>query len=307
MRIFARRLRLVAAAAASILLLTGCVKLDMNLTVSAKDTVSGTYIIAVDKALLQLANQDPDALYQQLTATIGQAPLPKGASIEAKKYDDGKFAGATITIDGVPISQMNKIGGTGTDTGDSSASNFSLTHDGDVFHFSATIDTSSSSQGDTDISIPASAASEAEIRVMMTFPGDVTETNGDKHGTSVTWAPAFGEKAVLTATAKDSGGSSSSGGSSGSSTINTWLIAIAIVAGLAVVIAVLVMLLVRNRRPTPPPASTPTVQAQGPPPPLSSLAPPVPAAPAPALPPPLPQGPPTRPLPPPPAPGNPDA
>ena len=54
--------------------------------------------------------------------------------------------------------------------------------------------------------MPDTLTANAEIRIKMTFPGEVTETNGTKDGSSVTWEPKLGQTADLTATAKDSGG-----------------------------------------------------------------------------------------------------
>jgi hypothetical protein len=45
----------------------------------------------------------------------------------------------------------------------------------------------------------------AQLRIAITFPGEVLETNGQVDGTTVTWEPVFGERNVLTAVASASG------------------------------------------------------------------------------------------------------
>ena len=45
----------------------------------------------------------------------------------------------------------------------------------------------------------------AELRIAITFPGEVLETNGQVEGTTVTWEPVFGERNVLSAVASASG------------------------------------------------------------------------------------------------------
>lgn len=276
--LLARRVRLVLLAGATLLLLTGCVKLDVDLTVGSDDKVSGSYIIGIDKSLLQFTGQDGDALYEQITSDFDPTDAPAGATVSTEKYEDDTFVGARIKIENVPISEMNDVGAGTTDAG---SNDFTVTHEGDVYKFHATIDTSSDQE--SSVSVPDSVTSSAEIRIKMTFPGEVTETNGNKDGNSVTWQPQLGEPADLTATAKDSGG----GGGGGESS-NTWLIVLAVVLGLAVVIALLVFLLTRGRKGTPPPRVEEPVPV-GPPPGLGTLAPP--DAPVPPAPPPAPGSP----------------
>ncbi len=273
-QLLARRARPLLLAAATVLLLTGCVKLDVDLTVSDNDTVSGTYIIALDRSVLQLTGQDADQLYDQIAADFDPSGLPEGASAEIAKYDQDNFVGATLTVKNVPIADINDLGGTADPT---STNTFSLSHDGDEYHFRAVIDTSSSAVGESPISVPAQVTDSAEIRVKMTFPGEVTETNGSKDGTSVTWQPKLGETAELTATAKDSGGGSSGGGGS-----NALLVIAAVIAALVLIGVIVVVVLTHRQRPAsvPPPPEPPS----GPPPGLGSLAPPPSAAPSPFAP-----------------------
>src|SRR6476620_378245 len=135
-QLLARRARPLLLAAATMLLLTGCVKLDVDLTVGDNDTVSGTYIIAIDRSVLQLTGQDADQFYDQIASDFDTSGLPEGASAEIAKYDQDNFVGATLTVKNVPIDEINDIGGTPTQ---GTANSFSLTHDGDVYHFRAVI------------------------------------------------------------------------------------------------------------------------------------------------------------------------
>ena len=287
-QLFVGRLRVALLAAATLLVLTGCVKLDVDLTVSDNDRVSGTYIIAIQKSLLQLTGQDADGFYEQIASDFDSSDVPEGATVTTEKYDEGDFIGAQIKVDNVPIDQINDVGG--GSTGTTGSNDLSLTHEGELYQFRATLDTSST--GDqSPISVPGQVTESAEIRVKVTFPGEVTETNGSKDGTSVTWSPTLGESAVLTATAKDSGGGGSGDGGS-----NTVLVILAIVAGLAVVVAIVVLLLARGRKEKPPPPQGPAVPAT-PPPSLSSLAPPTTPVPSPPAAPPVAPAPPAAPAP----------
>jgi hypothetical protein len=173
-------------AAATALLLTGCVKVDIHLKVATDDTVSGTYVVGVRKSLLAVTNDNADSLYQRLTASARPG-------VRTTRYDDGTYVGATFAVSAVPIGQVGTLG---TPDG-SSGTNFSLTHTNGQFQFSATLDTSTAAGPN------GAAPAGSEIRLTVTFPGRVVATNGHKHGSSVTWTPPLGRRVTVTATADD--------------------------------------------------------------------------------------------------------
>ena len=156
-----------------------CVKLDVDLTVGTNDKVSGTYIIAIDRSLLQLTGQDPDALYQQLSGDVRQPPLPEGASATAEKYDHGNFVGAKITVDDLPIASLNNLGGTAPAR--AARRQFSAHPRRRPVplprHHRHVVVSSGRSPSSA---CPTPLTASAEIRIKMTFPGEVTETNGDQ-------------------------------------------------------------------------------------------------------------------------------
>jgi hypothetical protein len=272
----ARRGGPVALALALVFVLAGCVKLDVDLTVSPDDTASGTMIVAVAKDVVDLAGQDADALYDAIASGFA------GAAVKTEKYDDGTFTGAKVTLTDVPIADLPNPGGAANAGG-----TFTLTHDGDLYHFTAVLDLGAGPA--TGISIPEAVTAAAELRVQITFPGEVTETNGTKDGDTARWTPALRESTQMTATARATG-SSGSGGDDGT---NGLLIFAAVIGGLAAVGAVSALLLARRRvlgRTIP---LTPLPSDTEAPPPLSSLRPPGPRPPARPLPAPLP--PPKRP------------
>ena len=108
------------------------------------------------------------------------------------------------------------------------------------------------------------AIDTAQLRIAITFPGEVLETNGQVDGTTVTWEPVFGERNVLTAVASASGDGASdtaggtdaagaSGEDSGSSTSVYLLIGLVIVG-----VGVGLVLMMRRKR-----ATTPTAAVSG--------------------------------------------
>jgi hypothetical protein len=92
---------------------------------------------------------------------------------------------------------------------------------GDVFVVSGVLDMSGALSGATG-GIGATGQElldSAEIRITMTFPGDVQEATGTIDGNSVTWAPEFGERLEISATASaiDDGDAGEAGGGGGGS------------------------------------------------------------------------------------------
>ena len=182
------RIGRVVAVGAVALLLTGCIKLDMDLDVSADDTVSGTVVFAFSKQLLELTGQSADELFKG-----GATSLPSDVpGTTTAPYEDDQFVGQKITFDHVELSRFNTEG-----------SDLTIEHVGDEFHVAGSMDLSGSSTGSTagvgDIS---QFGSSAQISITLTFPGKViSSTTGEVDGNSVTWTPKLGEKTDLTTVA----------------------------------------------------------------------------------------------------------
>lgn len=208
---------------ALVVLMTGCIKLDMNLTVTTDDTVSGTVVFGFSKQLLQLTGQSADQLFKDSGSGI-PSDIP-GAT--AAPYEDDQFVGRKITFDQVPLSRFN--------TPDS---DIKIEHVGDEFHVSGTMDTSTGSSGTSGGSlsdVPQQFLSTAQISISMTFPGPVSSASGEIDGNTVTWTPKLGETTDITATA----GAVASGGGF------PW---VWVLVGALVLIAVVVLVVVVSRR-----------------------------------------------------------
>jgi hypothetical protein len=216
MRSLAVRLLAVAAIA---LLLPGCLKLNMDLSVSSDNTVSGKVIFAVDKQLLQATGQSVDEV-------IGENPIasPGEKGVTTTPYEDDTFVGQTVTFDAVPIPQFGGV---------ESSDTLQIVREGDQFKVTGVMDLSTgTSTGDPQLDqMLQEALKTADIRITMTFPGEVVSSNGSIDGNSVTWEPKIGERTEIQAVAKATGGSSF-----------PWLlIVIAAVVVLVVVVVVFVL------------------------------------------------------------------
>jgi hypothetical protein len=289
-----RKAARVGAFAALALVLTGCIKLNMDLVIGSDDTVSGVVQFGVQKELLELTGQSVDDL-------LGDVPLPSDApGVTTEPFEDDEFAGQQFNFESVPIEQFDPsqvTGATGV-TGVPATDQLSITRQGDTFVVVGVLDMSGGITGATNPfgGTGAELLESADIRIAITFPGDVIEANGQVDGNTVTYVPRFGERLEINATgsAIDDGDAEAAAGGDGGSNLPLILIIIGVVA----LIAVVVFLIVRSRRgggdgtsgfgeappaatpetATPPPGAPTDTPPPAPAPPMPPAAPPPPPA-----------------------------
>jgi hypothetical protein len=191
--ILVRILKVAVAALSVVLLTTGCVKLNVDLTVDSNDTVSGTMVFALAKGLAELGEEtDPSA-----TGPDTQGLLKESENVVVEKFDDGEYVGSTYKFENLPLEQFTpKI---------DDVNAFGLTRDGDNIVVSGILDTSSA--GDDLENNPfgeaflAGIIDSSDIRVSITLPGEIKETNGTVEGQTITWTGSFGKRLEIDAIA----------------------------------------------------------------------------------------------------------
>jgi hypothetical protein len=218
-------LRAIALGAIA-LLLAGCVKIDMDLEVSADNTVSGSAILAVDQNLVELSGQTPEQLFQE----VDISDLPEGATVEP--YEDEGFVGRQVNLDDVPLSEF-----TGGGTLGGSGEQLSITRVGDEFHVAGRLDMSGAefSAGQ----VPKQFLDSMQFTISITFPGPVQSSTGSVDGNTVTWEPRIGQNTEIRAVAS----AIPSGGS-------RWLLIVLVAAG-AAILGALLFLFVGRKQPAP--------------------------------------------------------
>jgi LppM domain len=285
----------VGAFLALAVLLTGCIKLNVDLGINADDTVNGAVVLGVQKELLELTGQSAEDL-------LGDADLiPTGATgVVVEPFEDDEFVGQQIIFEDLPISEFNSgaLGASGA-TGISGVTgaggdNLNITREGDTFVVTGALDLSSGLSGATGPFAGTGGAQlfeNADIQISITFPGEVVRANGEVDGNTVTYVPEFGERLEINATgsAIDNGQAADVVGDS-----DSFLPLLLIVAGVAVVLLVIIFLVVRSRSNKDGGAGTSTGLGE-PAPVATPVAPPQPGAPPAA--PPAPQMPPAPPPP----------
>ena len=212
-----RRLVVAARTAAALVLalaLSGCIKMDVDLTLDG-DQADGSVIIGVNRALLDMSGESVEDLLADLDA---DEEIPEGATV--RPYEDDLYVGQEYVLSGVDIAEF-----------DNEVVSISYDADAGTYDVSGEMDM-------TDIGPEAAGLGDFDISVSITFPGEVTDHNGTLDGRTVTWAPVLGEINEMRATARDGGGSD----------LPAWLL-IAIAVAVVAVLAGLAYFLTRRNRP----------------------------------------------------------
>jgi hypothetical protein len=214
-----RLARAAACALITAVALSGCIRYNVDMTLSQDNTASGTIVMAVQKGVGQQLGVASDQ--EALTQLFGESPF--GPNFTPKDYADGNWVGKSYTFSGVDITNLADL-----------APLFAVTRNGDVFSVDGA---GAPLTEDQKKQLP----SGAESSVVITFPGPVIESNGTVAGRTVTWNP-FTMTGPIHATAR-------ANGADPGSSFPTWTL---IAGGAALVIllgaAVVVVVLMRRRR-----------------------------------------------------------
>lgn len=214
----------VGVVCALLLVLSGCVKVDLDLEVHSDNTVSGTMILGLSQQLPN-AEQAVEQLKSQ---------LPPGATSEP--WSDSEYVGVRISYDRVPIDEFStpSVEGAG-DTG------LGLRREGDFFILGSPEDTAPDG--------PDLSGIDAVYRVRLTFPGPVVEGNGTIDGRSIEWT--------------DMGVSPYAKARASSAVLVPVLIAVGVVLVLAAAALLVFLMMRRQRAAQPAAAGTTTTAAHG--------------------------------------------
>lgn len=175
----------------------------MALTLNEDDTFDGSVVMAFSDELATSMGSDPQELWDQMGSEM-ESELPEGATQEP--YAQDGYTGTKITYADQPISQLSSAG----------ADSISVTREGDEYVVSGSMDMTGEEfnpdTGDaTSDELTQQMMDSLDIKVSITFPGEVAESNGEVDGNTVTWTPVVGEVNEMTAR-----GSAVAGGAAGS-------------------------------------------------------------------------------------------
>jgi hypothetical protein len=226
--------RVLGAALLVVFGLSGCLKVDMDMTVTQDDKVDGSLILGFNKSLMKGLGATDQQLRQQLDS---QSPISGlGGKAKASRYEDATFIGQKYTFSGVPLAKLNQS---------SNGDQLSIKHQGSRYVVDGTLDLSAgqlngSGLGSAQIK---QFLKSADIKVKLTFPGKVRSASGSIDGNSVTWTPKFGDKVSLRAVADDT----ASSGGAGSRAL--WIILLVVLVLLLALAAGYVLMMRRRSAP----------------------------------------------------------
>lgn len=231
-------------------LLTGCVKMDIALTVNKDKTMSGAVVLALADSI---AGLDSSGGSSGTSGTGGLDDLvdKKAKGVTVSKYHQGGFTGEKVTFDHSPLKAFSSAS--------QKDGSFAIDIKGNKAFISGAMDlsstgTQSSDSTSTDDALTKAMFASAQFRISVTFPGKITKSTGEisKDRRTVTWNPAFGEKTDLATTVD----------------LDSPMSFIPWAIGGALFIALVIGLIILNRRKKPTEVSTgematPPIESQG--------------------------------------------
>lgn len=241
----------------TVLALSGCLRYNIDATFSSDNTASGSVVTAVQEGIGEQMGVDSDQA--ALDELFADSPFAdQGEKFSVEDYAEDDYIGKRYSFNDLDLDQFNAVFG----------EQFTVTRVDDEFILSS--DTAPANADELE-QMPTGA----ESILTLTFPGEVTDSNGTVEGNTVTW-DLFSQTEPLTATANATGGSSFP--------VTLLLIGVGVLVVL-IAVALGLVWLVRNQRsaaptdvPPPPPPPAPSTE-QGATAPLAPPTPTVPPAP----------------------------
>lgn len=181
-----RWVRGFAVVVAAALTLTGCMKIQSDLTLNPDNTGSMSMIMAISDEFADQMGTDPQDMWDSMSGDLA-SDAPEGA--DQQPYAEDGYTGVKYTLAQAPIDQL-------------STQDMTIERVGDTYVFTGTMDFTDETTGTTDTTDPMTQTMMDTfiVEISVTFPGAVSEHNGELDGNTVTWSPKLGEVAEMSAT-----------------------------------------------------------------------------------------------------------
>jgi hypothetical protein len=176
----------LAALGTIAVLTTACFRAEIDLTVSADNTVSGTALLAYERAGLQELDRDAQDVQDELLSDL-ELDAPAGMSCEA--WDDDEYIGARCALERVTFDDLSLT--------DTFQQEIVLVREGDRIRLFAAINLSDVPVGNAEL------IDAFDVQIRVTFPGPViSQGKGQVDGQTVTWSLPPGEETEIRAVAE---------------------------------------------------------------------------------------------------------
>jgi hypothetical protein len=171
-----RLLRLAGVLTVGVLFLSGCLRLDAGLTVTADDTVDGQLVVTAAKSVLTTGNRTLAQGFADLRKNI--PALPQG---QESIFEDADRYGIRITYHHTPLREF-------------ASGSVQLVRNGSTYSFSLPLDPQE--YGGPPAADPLDEQNflkSMEFEIQVTFPGPVLDSNGSAVGNTVSWQLKSGQ------------------------------------------------------------------------------------------------------------------
>lgn len=168
-----------------VLALAGCVRFQADLTLNPENTVDGSIVVAV------LVSEDTDEAREQAITAASQieadllGSLRDASGVTTSEYAEDEYLGSRIVFDDVALDAFSG----------QSEDSLKIVRDENAYVFTGALDFSGES-------MPPGEETEGDdnnLTVSVTFPGEVTEHNGELTGTTVSWSTAVDQRLEMSA------------------------------------------------------------------------------------------------------------
>jgi hypothetical protein len=197
-RLSPRRLVRLSAAAALLFAAAGCMTVDGDLRVNADDTVSGEFVVAIERRALVASGRTESEFLTQLDEWNPVAQLPAGGRAESQPYIADHLLGKKYVYDRVPLTDFGAGGSWGIQH---TGARYVVTGSIDFTDLVKAVPPGQAGAGRQRAASPGPEDWDVVIRI--TFPGQIRSTNGQVSGRTVSWEPQVGRITTLAAEADD--------------------------------------------------------------------------------------------------------
>lgn len=173
----------ILAAGVLVLALAGCVRFQADLTLNPENTVEGEIVVAV------LVSEDTDDAREQALTAASQieadllGSLRDASGVTTSEYNQDDYLGSRIVFDDVDLDAFSG----------QSEDSLKIVREGDDYLFTGALDFSGEGLPSDD------AEGDDNLTVEVTFPGEVSEHNGDLTGTTVSWTTSLEQRLDMSA------------------------------------------------------------------------------------------------------------
>ncbi|MFD2840314.1 LppM family (lipo)protein [Populibacterium corticicola] len=174
----------VAFTALLAVVLSGCMRMHIDLVLEEDDKASGSMIFAISDETAQSVQMEPQALFDMMMQDSEEIAPEDGT---AEPYAEDGYTGTKWTFDSQPIDA--NVGG---------GEDLTITRDGDDYVVTGKFDMGDEGSMESDPMAEAMLQG-FDVALKITFPGEVKESNGEITGQTVTWTPKPGENLTLSA------------------------------------------------------------------------------------------------------------